>query len=263
MQGAAGNAANIIVVTPGRNEAALAAHFPLRASHPGDRRTKMESGLSGTHETTYQRMFQHPIPNNLPWREVWSMLGAIADASAVDDDNGNIKITRNGQTLVLHRPRGKDMAATNELIRVRHFLEGSEISARRPSMQATHLLVVIDHREARIYSAEFYRSVPQRIVSYDPFGFGRSLHYNQDHSNGQRKRNSFYEAVAKTLYGAEKILLFGAGTGASSAMEQLVLNLKQHHHDLAERVVGSILVDTHHLTDNQILSKAREMFVAR
>lgn len=224
----------------------------------------MESGLSANHQKTYQRIFQHPIPHNLPWREVWSMLGAIADANAVEDDEGNIKVVRNGQTLVLHRPRGKDLAATNELIRVRHFLEGSEIPASQTPTSGTHLLVVIDHREARIYSAELHGSVPQRIAPYDSFGFGRSLHYNQVNSNGQRKpeQKSFYEAVAKTLHGAEKILLFGAGTGASSAMEQLVLNLKQHHHDLAERVVGSIVVDTHHLTDNQILAKARELFVA-
>jgi pimeloyl-ACP methyl ester carboxylesterase len=132
-----------------------------------------------------------------------------------------------------------------------------------PATVGTHLLVVIDHREARIYQAELHGSVPQRIVPYDPFGFGRDLHYNQDDSDGQRKpeRRSFYEAVAKTLHGAQQILLFGAGTGASSAMEQLLLNLKQHHPDLAQRVVGAIVVDEHHLTEDQLLAKARELFV--
>lgn len=128
----------------------------------------------------------------------------------------------------------------------------------------THLLVVIDHREARIYSTELHGSVPKRITPYDPFGYGRALHYKQDDSNGQRKpeRKSFYEAVAKTLRGAEQILLFGTGTGASSAMEQLLLDLKKNHHDLADRVIGSITVDEHHLTEDQLLAKARERFVA-
>src|SRR6185437_9010055 len=133
------------------------------------------------------------------------------------------------------------------------------------SQQAgTHLLVVIDHREARVFSAQLHGSLPQRITPYDPLGFGRELHYNQDDSNGQRKpeQKSFYEAVAKTLRGAEKILLFGAGTGASSAMEQLILDLKKNHHELAERVVGTIKVDEHHLTDAQLLAKAREYFDA-
>ena len=192
------------------------------------------------------------------------MLGAMTDATAVEDDQGNIKVTRNGQILSLHRPRGKDLADKKELMHIRNFLERSGGLATPPATIGTHLLVVIDHREARIYSTELHGSVPQQITPYDPFGFGRDLHYNQDDSNGQRKpeRKSFYEAVAKTLHGAEQILMFGVGTGASSAMEQLLLDLKEHHHDLAQRVVGSVVVDEHHLTEDQLLAKARELFVA-
>jgi len=224
----------------------------------------MESQLSGNHQKIYQRVFEHPMAHNLQWREVWSMLTAMTDAKAVEDDKGNLKVTRNGQTLMLHRPRGKDLADKRELMQVRHFLERSGVHAPAASTAGTHLLVVIDHREARIYSTELHGSVPQRIAPYDPFGFGRDLHYNQDDSNGQRKPElkSFYEAVAKTLQGAEQILLFGTATGASSAMEQLILDLKKHHHELAKRIVGSITVDEHHLTDDQLLAKARELFVA-
>jgi hypothetical protein len=223
----------------------------------------MESQLSGTHQKTYQHIFQHPMPHNLQWREVWSMLGAMTDANAVEDDKGNLKVTRNGQTLLLHRSRTKDLADKRELMQVRHFLERSESPVAQPAPAGKHLLVVIDHREARIYNTEMRGTVPQRVTPYDPFGFGRDLRYNEDDGNGQRKpeQKSFYEAVAKTLQGAEKILLFGTGTGASSAMEQLVLDLKKHHHDLAKRIVGSITVDEHHLTEDQLLAKARELFV--
>ena len=223
----------------------------------------MESTLSGSHQKVYERVFQHPMPHNLQFREVWSMLSALPDTKVVEDAAGNLKIARNGQTLVLHRPRGKDLADKKELMQVRHFLERSESPAAPPVRVGTHLLVVIDHREARIYSTELRGSVPERIVPYDPFGFGRDLHYNQDDSNGQRKpeRKSFYQAIAKTLHGAQKILMFGTGTGASSAMEQLLLDLKKHHPDVAERVVGSIAVDEHHLTEDQLLAKARELFV--
>ena len=225
----------------------------------------MESQLSGPHQKIYQHIFQHPMPHNLQWREVWSMLGAMGDANAVEENNGNLRVTRNGQTLMLHRPRGKDLADKKELMQIRHFLERSGTPVPTSAPVGTHLLVVIDHREARIYSAELHGSVPQRITPYDPFGFGRDLRYNQDDSNGQRKpeRKSFYEAVAKTLHGAKQILMFGTGTGASSAMEHLLLDLKKNHHDLAERVVGSIAVDEHHLTEDQLLAKAREFFIAR
>jgi hypothetical protein len=223
----------------------------------------MESQLTGSHEKVYHRLFQHPMPHNLQWREVWAMLEAIADVKTAEDDKGNLKLARNGQTLVLHRPRGKDLADKKELMQIRHFLERSVVPPAPPAALGTHLLVVIDHREARIYSAELRGTVPQRITPYDPFGFGRDLHYNQDDSNGQRKpeQRSFYEAIAKTLPGAQQILLFGAGTGASNAMEQVILHLKQHHPDIAKKVVGTKIVDMHHRSEAQLLAEARELFV--
>lgn len=125
-----------------------------------------------------------------------------------------------------------------------------------------HLLVVIDHREARVYLTELHESLPQTITPYDPYGYGRQLRYVQDESNGQRKpeRGSFYAGVAKMLQGAEAILLFGHGTGASSAMNQLLAELKRHHADLARRVVGAIVVDQQHLSEHQLLAKARECY---
>jgi len=232
----------------------------------------MNSQLSGHHQKIYDHVFQHPMPHNLQWREVWAMLGSMKDATATEEGNGNLKVVRNGLTLTLHRARGKDLADKKELMQVRHFLErsggpsSSVAPAQAPAAAAgTHLLVVIDHREARIFSTEMQGAMPQRITPYDPFGFGRDLHYNQDDSNGQRKpeQKSFYEAVAKTLRGAKQILMFGTGTGASSAMEQLLLELKKNHQDVAEKVIGSFAVDEHHLTEPQLLAKARELFAGK
>jgi hypothetical protein len=127
-----------------------------------------------------------------------------------------------------------------------------------------HLLVVIDHREARIYKTELKGTVPERITPFDPHGFGRYLHSVTDDSNGQRipERKSFYEAVTRSLKGAGQIVLFGTGTGASSAMEQLIGHLKHHHADVAKRIVGSVAVDEHHLTEGQLLARAREFYGA-
>jgi hypothetical protein len=44
-------------------------------------------------------------------------------------------------------------------------------------------------------------------------------------------------------------------------MEQLILDLKKHHHTVAARIIGSISVNEHHLTEDQLLAKARELFV--
>lgn len=131
------------------------------------------------------------------------------------------------------------------------------------TQSSTRLLVVIDHREARVYRTESHGSVPQQITADDPGGFGRHLHNVQDNSDGQRKpeRKSFYEAVAKTLEGADQILVFGSGTGASSAMEELLAQLNRHHGEMAKRVVGSVVLDETHLTENQLLAKARDFYL--
>jgi hypothetical protein len=136
--------------------------------------------------------------------------------------------------------------------------------AKRKTREGEHLLVVIDHRQARVYRNELHGSVPQRIAPYDPGGSGRHLHYVQDDSNGQRRpdRRSFYEDIAKTLRGAEQILVFGGGTVAGSAMEELLAQLKRHHADLASRVVGSMVLDETHLTEDQLLAKARDCYAS-
>jgi hypothetical protein len=127
---------------------------------------------------------------------------------------------------------------------------------------ATHLLVVIDHREARVFRTEVHGAVPERIVPFDPHGYGRHLHSAHEWTDGKRvpERKSFYEAIAKTLRGAEQVLIFGSGTGRSSAMEQLIADLKEHHHDVADKIIGSVHVDAHHTTEQELLAHAREFY---
>jgi hypothetical protein len=130
------------------------------------------------------------------------------------------------------------------------------------SESAPHLLVVIDHQAARVYRTEVHGAVPQRISPYDPHGFGRHLHSAHEWTDGKRQpeRKSFYEAVARTLQGAGQVLLFGGGTGRSSAMEMLLADLKAHHPDVAKKIIGSVVVDAHHTTEDQLLAKARDFY---
>lgn len=216
--------------------------------------------LSHAHRDTYETVFRQPASHNLHWREVRSMLGALAEMK--EEQNGNVKVSRNGHTIVLYPDRHKDVSTLSQLKELREFLERSERKVTRMNKGSVNLLVVIDHREARIYRTELRGSVPERIEPYDPNGDGRHLHYVENDSNGQRRpeRRSFYEAIAKSLQDAEKILLFGSAIGASSAMEQLIAELKLHHKDLAARIVGSVRVDEHHLTEDQLLAKAREFY---
>lgn len=227
-------------------------------------RHKAPSDLDGHHRKTYEAIFRHPAAHNLEWHDVRSLLDALADV--VEGHNGALEVTRNGHAVTLHAPKHKDVASIEELLAIRHFLDQSSASqVDQPVESGTDLLVVIDHHEAKIYRSERHGSLPQKLVPYDPHGFGRHLRSENPETDGKRQpeRKSFYEAIAKTLRGADRILIFGSGTGESSAMEKLIADLDHNHGDLTKLVVGSVVIDASHLTEGELLAKAREFFGSR
>jgi hypothetical protein len=220
--------------------------------------------LNGRHQHTYEAIFRHPAAHNLEWHDVRSLLDALAEV--VEGSNGSLQVKRNGQMVTLHAPKHKDVATVEDLMAIRRFLEQSgEATIAPPVAPGTHLLVVIDHHEAKIYRTEMHGAVPQQLMPYDPHGFRQHLHSDNEMTDGKRapERKSFYEAIATTLRGADQILIFGSGTGESSAMEQLLADLKQNHGDVAKHIVGSIAIDGHHQTEGQLLARAREFFAAK
>ena len=69
---------------------------------------------------------------------------------------------------------------------------------------------------------------------------------------------SLFEPLAATLKEAPKILLFGCGTGKASEMDSFSAWLKTHYPELAGRIVGSVVVDESHLSDDELLARARQ-----
>jgi hypothetical protein len=199
--------------------------------------------LTGSHLRTYNAIFQHP-------------------AEVVEQPNGNLKVTRNGQSMVLHTARTKDVADVEELMELRHFLQRSETPPAGAAAGESHWLVVIDHHEARIYKSEMNGAVPERIMPHEPTDYFRHAHNSKDFSRGKEKPdpNSFFEPVAAALKGAGKILIFGSGKGTGSEMEQFVAWIGHNHQEIAARIVGALVVDEHHLSEAQLLSRAREFY---
>ena len=139
-----------------------------------------------------------------------------------EEANGNLKVTRNGQVLVLHPPRTKDVAETDELMALRHFLERSETAPPESDETEPHWLLVIDHQQARIFRSEMKGASPQQILPQEPGDYFRHAHKSKDFTRGQEKPdpNSFFTPVARALPATGKILIFGTGKGMSSEMEQ-------------------------------------------
>ena len=221
------------------------------------------SQLNGRHQQTYEMIFRHPTAHNLEWHDVRSLLAALGEASERSD--GALEVTRSGERLILHAPKHKDIASVEDVMAIRRFLEktAEPVAAPLPA-HGLQLLVVIDHHEAKIYRTGQNGAAAKQIEPYDPHGFGRHLRSDTEETDGKRKpeRKSFYEAIAKTLRGAESVLIFGSGTGESSAMEQLLADLKKNHKDVAERVVGSLVVDAHHHTERELLANGERIFAS-
>jgi hypothetical protein len=219
--------------------------------------------LTGSHLRTYNTIFQHPVSHNLEWRSVRSLLSKLGEVT--DEPNGNLKATRNGLSLVLHLSRSKDVAETEELMAIRHFLEQSEQAGARPKQVDPDWLLVIDHHEARIYRSAAPGAVPQQVRPHVPEDFFRHAHNSRDFTRGQEKPdpNSFFEPVVAMLNGAGTILVFGTGTGMSSEMDQFIDWAKINHPELSRRIVGSVVIDEHHMTEDEVLAKARAFHAAR
>jgi hypothetical protein len=218
------------------------------------------ASLTGSHLRAYQAIFQHPVSHNLGWHDVHALLRQLCQVE--DEPNGNLKVTRNGQVLVLLAPRTKDVAETEELMALRHFLERSETAPPEPKEKETHWLLVIDHHEARIFRSEMHGALPEQILPHEPDDYFRHAPNSKEFSRGQEKPdpNSFFVPVAKALQVTGQILIFGTGTGMSSEMDQFMAWVKQHHPEVAKRIIGSLVVDEHHLTVGQLLAKAREFY---
>ncbi len=232
----------------------------------------MITKLSAAHKKTFDAILGHPAPHNLAWHDVKSLLEVVAVVEP--EHSGKTKVSGNGKTLFLHADGHKDVHSAEQLKHIRDFLKGlqesGDTAGANPSASAPHLLVVIDHREARIFQTELHGTVPQRILPHhlphngavSAGDSGRYLHDVGNEGTGQRRPElkSFYEAVAAHLKGAAAVLVFGCGTGASSAAESLMADLKAHHKDLAAKVVGVVSVDEKHLTEDQMLARARKFY---
>ena len=220
----------------------------------------LTSALTGSHLRTYQTIFQHPVSHNLAWLDVHALMRQVGLME--EAPNGSHKVTRNGHRLVLRAQKTKDVGSTEELMVLRHFLEQSETATPASESQPAHLLLVIDHHEARLFHAEVIGGIPENFLPHKPEDYFRHAHHSKDFSRGQEKPdpNSFFEPVAKALQGASQILIFGTGTGMGSAMVQFIGWLEIHHPELTKRIIDSVVVDEHHLTDGQLLAKARECY---
>lgn len=222
----------------------------------------MKTALSHADKKTYDAVFQDPMSDELGWREIRGLLGGMGEVE--EQENGNLKATVGRKTVVLHSGRDRSLTDAGDLMSLRHFLRDAEAAGAEGKVRGreSQFLVVIDNREALIYSTEAHGAVATRIKPLDD---DRELRYVQKDSNGKLKpeQKHFYSAVIKALGRAGDVLVFGSSTGASSAMVHLMSAMRAEYPDVAKRVVGEVVIDAKHMTEDQLLAEARMFYKKR
>ena len=69
-----------------------------------------------------------------------------------------------------------------------------------------------------------------------------------------REDATVHEPVAATPRNADRILIFGSGTGESITRGHSLAS-KHNQSDVAKHIGGSIVIDGHHLTENRLPAK--------
>jgi hypothetical protein len=63
--------------------------------------------LDSEHRNTLEKILRHPASGNVEWRQVRSLLEAVA--TATEEHDGKLRVTLGDQTEVLRPPHGKDI----------------------------------------------------------------------------------------------------------------------------------------------------------
>lgn len=218
------------------------------------------SSLTTAHQRTFEILFRNPPASNLSWREVHALLRQLGEVE--EEPNGEFKVTRHGQNLVLPSPHTKDVSSQDELMQLRDFLTRSAVSLPEETGPAACWLLVIDHHEARVFHSKMHGTEAEQIRPHQTDDAISHVHSFDGFSRGQEKpaTHSYFGPVADALKDAHQILIFGGGTGTAKEMDLFVAWLHLHRPSLASRIVGTLIVDAHHLTDAQLLAMAREFY---
>jgi len=97
------------------------AGITLRAN-PDRGSAPTSANLNNHHRNTLEEIFSHPASGNIEWRNVLSLLEAVADTT--EEHNGKLKVKLGSETEVFRTPHGKDIDP-QMIVDLRRMLAGA------------------------------------------------------------------------------------------------------------------------------------------
>ena len=89
----------------------------------------MPKSLSNHHRDTVEKIFSHPSSANIEWREVISLLDAVA--TTTEEHNGSLKVALGPEVEVFQPPRGKDIDQ-QMIVDLRRMLRNAGLAPGQP-----------------------------------------------------------------------------------------------------------------------------------
>jgi hypothetical protein len=102
--------------SPGRSVVCNTPAVPDLGSAP------TSANLNNHHRNTLEEIFSHPASGNIEWRNVLSLLEAVADTT--EEHNGKLKVKLGSETEVFRTPHGKDIDP-QMIVDLRRMLAGA------------------------------------------------------------------------------------------------------------------------------------------
>ena len=78
--------------------------------------------IGSEHRNTLDKIMRHPASGNIEWRNVLSLLEAVADTT--EEHNGKLKVKLGSETEVFRTPHGKDIDP-QMIVDLRRMLAGA------------------------------------------------------------------------------------------------------------------------------------------
>jgi len=124
-------------------------------------------------------------------------------------------------------------------------------------------LVVLTQNEARIWDAGLDKNlIPDRIFAPDAKASHHHVRQTQ-HQGGHSadpKEWGFFDVIAEAVKPASEILLISHGEGKANAALRFIQFMERNNPEIAKKIIGATDADLSALTENQLLSLARDWF---
>jgi hypothetical protein len=214
--------------------------------------------LTGVHCHTYQKIFCQPTSTDVRRSAVRSLLNALGHV--VVDTKAGLKVTRNGHVLVSRSLTTGEVETENQLIELQHFLKRSENPLQLSNGREAHLLLIIGHHTARLFRSDIYGGSQHQLLPHDePNGSAGSGSVGERTAIGTESwdEGDFFGRIAQALHRPGRILIFGESSTSQEEMDHFIAGLKWQHPDLANRIVGSLVLEKDQANSAELLAKAQ------